>query len=188
MVSAVAGREIQMPIDETWFRNHQQKSGGKLVAKRTPTLYGDERGRAVVMTMWRREIHPKVARMDKIAISYFVSRLAESNDVFAKALQKIEVRYEKGGIAEITQYIDEGYEVGVSMPDPGPRGFRDEGGHICHIGRDREGRLIDLSDTDEIKEGVEWIIQNNKFDEGVHDFQKKSGGWNLILMKQAHNK
>lgn len=62
--------------------------------------------------------------------------------------------------------------------------------HVFHMGLDGDSQPIDLSDDSGkyTKDTVARLIRNHQIIQAVRQFQRQTGGWNLVLMRKKTEK
>jgi len=101
----------------------------------------------------------------------------------AQVLNKAEIQFLSGDLRDVKNYIERGWQVGVStaLKVGGPLLY--EGAHFVHLGLGTNGNLTDMSDDDYYKRIFDEQIRTGQFEDNTRRKLEFTGGWNLLLMR-----
>lgn len=194
ILTEISGQQIVLSDEEKRLRTVQMETAVELVNKRLDLLPdpGENLLDRLVFRKKRNQllsrVKPTGIRMDLIAMKKFIEGLKKGETQSAEVLNSCEVRYARGGVEEIQQYLEQGWQVAVAAPFYN-RNRTDIMMHIFHIGRNEQGNLLDLSDTERVNnlamsEVVDKAIKNGEFEEALAAIQTRIRGENIILVRK----
>jgi len=186
MTSQIAGKSIKFSRSERDMRLIQMEKTLQLVKKKISQSKTDddhEKKRPAGIKGLAPILAPATGRMEKFAIRNLIDRVKEGESDMAQVLNKSEIQFLSGDLRDVKNYIERGWQVGVStaLKVGGPLLY--EGAHFVHLGLGTNGNLTDMSDDDYYKRIFDEQIRTGQFEDNTRRKLEFTGGWNLLLMR-----